>query len=267
MKKLLLFSCALLALSATAAFAQFGGGPGIDLSWKNCVVQDSDNGEPAPVLNVNLNCNNKTQTNKLVGSFKAPRDMAGFFAMDLDVDLQDQNGPLQPYHHYESGTGCNASGVALSIDNTASGGCGLFDTPWGAAGGGATPFVTAYSPGFGGNPAKARLFLSIARASNDAFHLVPGTNYYCFHLTFNNGQAGAVPTCAGCSDKIAIVWNSATMFSNDGSGPDLIFGPDGKPMGSSGVSACGTVNGASQATCASTPAKNTTWGQIKTLYR
>ena len=60
--------------------------------------------------------------------------------------------------------------------------------------------------------------------------------------------------------KVVIVWNSATLFNNEGRDPEVIVGPDK-------TANCAQLNAAQVSTCAATPTRNSTWGQLKALYR
>jgi hypothetical protein len=255
MKKLL-FTCLALIVVPAAAFAQ------IDLTWDNCVTADVGNGEPAATTDKTFSCTS-LKTYRLHGSFKTPVDIADFFAMDISIDLQQTPpGPLVQFYHYETG-GCNATGMAFSVDKSTSGSlgdgnaCVLFNTPWGDLGEQpAFAGVTAYGPDFG-QPGRGRLLASIARASDNPFPLVANKNYYGFHFRLTTANRA---TCAGCGTPAAIVWNSATLYSNTMQPVTL----SGRSLKSAQY--CATVqNGVT--TCAATPTRNTTWGQLKSIYR
>jgi len=255
MKKLL-FCMALLVVSASAAFAQ------IDLTWDNCVTPDLVNGEGPATTDKSFVCTS-LKTYRLHGCFKTPIDIPDFFAMDISMDLQQSTpGPLVQFYHYETG-GCNSSGIAFSVDKSTTGSLGdgnaciLFNTPWGDIGE-APAFAgfTAYGPDFF-QPGRGRILASIARANDNPFPLQANKNYYGFHIRMTTANR---VTCPGCGTAAAIVWNSAQLYSNSMSAVVL--------SGRSNKSAlyCATVqNGVS--TCAATATRNTTWGQLKSIYR
>jgi len=249
MKKFALISGALLLVSAPA-FAQHVVGPGVDLTFNNCVNEGG-------ITAKNLNCV-ASQTNKVHGCFKVPITITGFVAVDGSFDLQNETnpGPLNPFWHYESG-GCNNSGLQIRHDISVSGGCDSENNPWGDFGADASSFITAYVPGYNGIPNRGRILISIARSAANPTQLDPVKNWYMFHflLTTNNRAA-----CAGCTEKVAIVWNSATLYNNEGRDAEVLVGPDK-------TANCDQINGASLSTCAATPTRNSTWGQLKALYR
>ena len=119
--------------------------------------------------------------------------------------------------------------------------------------------IMAYGPNFSGQNGHGRLLAAIARASNNPFHLVGGTNYYAFHLEFfdfNIPSQGS--SCQGCNTAASIIWNSATLFGKTET--RVLAGPDKK------ASLCATIN-QGISTCFAVAARNTTWGQLKSIYR
>jgi hypothetical protein len=255
MKKIIL-CMALLVVSASTAFAQ------IDLTWDNCVTPDIANGEGAATTDKTFVCT-ALRTYRVHGCFKSPVDIPTFFAMDVSMDLQQAApGPLVQFYHYETG-GCNASGIAFSVDKSTTGNlgdgnaCALFNTPWGDLGEApAFAGITAYGPDFG-QPGRGRLLASIARASDNPFPIQANKNYYGFHMRMTTANRA---TCAGCGTQAALVWNTATLYHS------------GEPINLTGPSAkssqyCATVQNAGLSTCQATPTRNTTWGQLKSIYR
>jgi hypothetical protein len=242
MKKTLALCGAWLVLGAPAALA------GLDLTWNACNV---DGGVPDIVADCATG-----GPYELVGCFEAPAEMSGFVGMDIYIDLQAEAPGLSPFWHFEDG-GCNAGGLVVSGDRSAvTGGC-TAPTPWDA---GTSVSMTAYGAGLGGAN-RARLLCSVTRLSGTP--LEAGQNYYGFHLrvlTTHASEAGGA--CAGCPDKMAMVWNQCDLFNQGGVGPPVasVTAP-----GSHG--SCAGWNGPSTTTCATTPVRNRTWGQIKVLYR
>lgn len=261
MKKLLILAAA-LTLSASAAFAQ--GTPGVDLTFTGCP------GHATAVTDVVLDCAGGSSAYNLIGTFKVPQQMPQFFAMDISMDWQQENGgkALDPFWHFEAG-GCNNGGLSFSAAQTGViAGCpvgagtknGTWVSPWTPTGGAAAfAGITGYGPDFAGQLGRGRMLITVTRASNNPFVLNPNINYYAFHIgIFSFGAFG----CAGCDKKVAIVWNSATLFQNQPEPTVVIAGPTEKTS-----QYCATVNSASLTTCAATPTRNTTWGQVKSIYR
>jgi hypothetical protein len=226
----------------------------IDLSWSNCVLPSS--GEPLPTNEEVFSCGTK-QVLKLHASFKVPFELPQAAQMSAYFDLQSETpGPLAPFWHYEVG-GCNSSGIRLFHNRSESGGCTEHATPWGENGEFGFSFVTAYLPDYG-RPGRGRLQVDVGRdfINHGHAHLKPLVNYYAFHLEFSTANASM---CAGCSEPVAIVWNSAWIYSTDGD-PTYLAGSD---KGSN----CVTLNHPSGALCGATSVRNVTWATIKSMYR
>jgi hypothetical protein len=84
-----------------------------------------------------------------------------------------------------------------------------------------------------------------------------GEELYLFRLTINHERTTGVTACAGCDVRCCIWLRRLTLW------PDFIelwYDPDAGNL-------CATWQGAGSGGCVGTPAKNTTWGQIKNLYR
>ena len=254
MKKLLLLVLASLALPVAA----FAGG---DLTWKECV------GSAGALNNQVFNCTGTTNINYvLIVQFKSPTGLANAVAVTAIVDLETDQGavPLSPFWRYDAGA-CQRPGAIQGVamfDNIALvptcdpvGGTGSDLDLWDGDGSGGTEGIGAYGADFP-TPGRGRFVLIDARTTPTG--LVPSpANYYAFHLTFNNRHRS---DCAGCTQKAALVLNKIIIESNDGTPPLELTGPDKK-------SNCATINGGGQALCDATPARNTTWGQLKAIYR
>ena len=254
MKKLVWVFAALLVVPATA-FGDLGNG--IDLTWDDCV------GQAAAQNNKDFTPCAGGATHELIGCFKVATTMPDFFAMDISIDIQQADGnPLVEFYRYDLAPP-NGNNDALSLNDArtqAGPNCASFVSPW-APTGTAPAFtgITAYGANFNGQNGRGRLLASIARASDNPFSLAGAANHYAFHLEFfdfNATQAGG--TVDGCGTPASVVWNSATLFGNTET--RVLTGADKKTF------YCATVNQGVSA-CAATPTRNTTWGQLKSIYR
>jgi hypothetical protein len=248
-----------LALWVSSSYA------GLDLTWNDCVNEST-------VQDLNFtNCGAALRTFRLYASFKVPVVVPNFIAADLTFDIEDQTAPsLPPFWRFDDSAsgGCNAAGLAVRLDAESDGICSSEINPWGFAGNQAIPY--SYYVAGANYPCRGRLYVSIARDSHDPFPLESGINYYMCHLALNTSQRAS---CAGCGDKVGIVWNSALLYENNGNAY-TITGPD--KLGN-----CATVNHAvgyckvdecfpppCPPPCA-TPvaAMKWSWGQLKSIYR
>lgn len=245
MKKLVL-TLALLALPAMSFAA------GIDITWDDCI-----GGTPA--TNKVFNCAANANYN-LHFQFKLPAPIAAFVAITGFVDYQAQNpGNLQPFWRYEDG-GCQMApatdGVAIFDDLSTAPGpqCANLLDLWGTDGTGGSEDISAYGVDFR-RPGNGYFVLLDSRP--DAIPVTAGDNYWAWRLNFRTNNRAA---CAGCADPGVLYWQRATLESNDGS-------PEVRLDNTDKLTQCVTINNAPMALCPVVPAKSTTWGQLKSIYR
>jgi hypothetical protein len=236
MKKTLLLCGALLAISATVASAA-----GLNLSWLDCGTEG--------VTNRNGTCGT-SGSNRLIASVIAPQQLDRFVGIDVVMDLQTASSPLPAWWDLRAGVGCRPTALSMSTDfsTTTSEGGACTDIFQAQGGGG----VGAYNIGFGG-PNRARIV---------AFWAVPDervltTNEtYMFQMNISNTGTAS---CAGCQDPACIVLNLIRLAQPAGAGDFEVTNPANANYVTwfGGTPGCpGTV-----------PAKNATWGQVKSLYR
>jgi hypothetical protein len=180
---------------------------GLDLSWSAC------NRAPTPGTgDITFDCGNAAAVVHLFGNFLSPQTISDFFALDAQLDVVTGGATVPPFWHFEA-AGCNEPGLSLSVARpTAECPSAQNATLWGSTGASATALITAYAPGFGGAN-RARMLLTIARASSDPIALSGGQNYFGFDLAFATDQAGI---CDGCATPAQITWNAATLYGVTG---------------------------------------------------
>jgi hypothetical protein len=256
MKKLV-YTLALAALPATA-FAT--GNSGGDITWTDCV---------AGPQNVQFHCT-ANQNFSMQFMFKLPRDLPGFTSLTAYVDYQNQAGtPLSPFWHYDA-NGCQITaatdGATVSDDQATAGitapACahpddgGTMQPTFGPGGGDGSESINAYGRDFR-RPGNGYMVLLDYSASGLPIPLVTKTNYWAFRLRLFSVNRAA---CAGCQDPGVFVLQRMKFESNDGS-PDVLLDNSDK------FGTCLTINGGSPGLCPVVPTRNTTWGQVKSLYR
>jgi hypothetical protein len=236
---------------ATPAMAHAG----IDVSWNDCAGGGNESRNKHFVCTGTAN-----ESYYLPLYFKVPEALPNFIGMRMELELQNESGtPLSPFWHYES-DGCQRPGSAslngISIQDdigAAPEGCRGFGDPWGGGSQG-FPGIGAYLADYW-RPGNGYFILGIAHSAS--FSLVPSVNYYACHLVFSNRYH---TVCPGCTERLVLIWNSATLESGDGHPPlRLAF--------SDKFGDCVMFNGASPTNCDAVPTRNTTWGGIKSLYR
>ncbi|HEY2954451.1 MAG TPA: hypothetical protein VGK89_04300 [Candidatus Eisenbacteria bacterium] len=242
MKKTLLMTAALLAICAGLASAA-----GLNLGWDNCA------GLGAGALNKNFACNTNTGIpSTMIGSFVAPAGMDNVNGYQVVVDLQTAGATLSPW--WDIG-GCRASNAASFSSDFTTGPFGCTDYWLGAAGGGGF-----YIPLEGG-PNRAEIRIAFAIASGFG-PIAEGDEAYLFKVTINNSKTAGLGACARCTDDVCIVFTHALITNDPGLG-----GTDAT-LTNPAFRAHVTFQGGETTPCPDvTPAKRTSWGTIKSLYR
>ena len=268
-----------LALAAVPAMAFAGG---TTLTWNDCV------GGPTAASNKNFVCTGTANQNyDLIFQFKSPSALPNFVGLACFADYQNQSGtPLSPFWHYEVG-GCNntgsVKGILISdVQPPSAPSCHNstnvtspydFHDPWNDAadGSGGSENFSAYGVDFH-RPGNGYFVLADAYTAATSEPIDAEVNYYAMHLRFNNRNKVA---CPGCSDLGYIVLERVRLESNDQApvdidNPDLtkptpLVGGGNETLGSPNAS-CVSINGGTGC-LAPVPVKNTSWGQIKSLYK
>ena len=277
MKKITLLSVILLALTATAALAQGG----IDLVWNDyygygnggAVVTKwacwSDfglvGGPAAPAAtDYNSPCDANDEFVGIMTSFKLNENMPDFFGITCILDGEIAVATLPAWWEMYNVGSCRPN--ALTAD-------GNFTTikaykkgcldPWSNL---APPMVIAYqSPLFAVPPvvqsslvAPNTFRIKTAGALTGTANLLAANTYYGHGLTitFENTLASPGPQCAGCLEPGRITLNEILCDGVTPPAQRLTNMLHNQSITWHGGGAAGP-----------TPAQNSTWGQVKSLYR
>jgi len=259
MKKLMLAGL-LLCLTASMALAAT---PGLNFTWN-----EAANGKclAAIIANEDWDCTIEGANDgafQAVGSFTPPVAIAGFSAMGALVDgqtaaempawWQSVNAGSCRQNAVQSGVGVKGSPCTVSLwPGTAYGGIGAWQT-------------ALYPPPAPNNaPLPNRLRIKVGYAmSASTVNLLTTNEYSTFVLNMDttnsmDDPANSIVACAGCSVGMTLVLNQIEAVGTAGS----VFITDQK------VNRCITWQGGAGANvCSVTPVRNTTWGNVKSLYR
>jgi len=246
MKKTLLMTGALLALTAGLALAGAGG---LNLGWGDC------QGLPA-TLNRTFACNTNAGTiNSLVGSYLAPSFVTAASANEIVVDIQSGGATLPAWWGMRaSGTCRTTASLLINLDFTG-GPFTCFDY-WG---GGASGGISEDPPV--GNRARIKLLGALPAGSPSITGIAEGTETYSFKMNVNNAKTVGLCSCAGCLEGVCLVLNSIKINQAGGVGDKFVSAPATRNFAT-------WQGGIPSTDCyGATPAKNTTWGSVKALYR
>jgi len=229
---------AAMLLAASSAFAA-----GLNLAWNNCLADGGTS-------NLTSACSsNLGQAGSLIGSFFSPADVVDVSGAEIVVDLISQTGVLPAWWQFKNVGSCRINSLSIAAFDGAS----CFD--WAA--GQASMNIAAYQ--LDKVVVGSARVLSVNAVPATAYGTLDQVNEFtAFRLNINNAST---TTCAGCTEPVCIVFNSCNMTT---------------PVPANNVRITGAANGVGSnivtwqgpgANCAAMPARNWTWGQVKSLYR
>jgi hypothetical protein len=258
MKKMLLLTVGLLALAASVANAQLINGT-IALAYGECrsittAVTANDFTWP------NSPCTNPANTTSLANmyaSFKPAAAMANFIGATTVLDIQVAGSTLPDFWVFDPLT-CHDSGLSGSgqILTTPGGNC---QSPYGA--------TTTQTNGFGSflaGPNHIHWECDHSRGSGIASLALPvSTGGYLAQIVQLSWDDAAFDgaTCAGCDVPACIVLNNVKAANTSG-----VQIADMTQV-VSGIQNFVTFYGGAPNCPGAVPTKNSTWGQVKALYR
>jgi hypothetical protein len=242
-----LVAASLLALSPSAAAAE-----GVAISWKNFCW-----GEEGSANNLTWLCNSNTNTNvRMTCSFKLDAATPDFNGVGVFLEGMTEASAVPDWWKLgaaETGD-CRAGAISVSADGSvlANGGTDVCIDPWTPNGGG-NGGLGLYS--WDTN----RMHANAAWALADAIPLEANVEY--FALQFRVSAEKTVGGCAGC--LIPVIWGLSRI---DWTTPTTINSLD---ICYTGGNQCVTWQNSTLpcGVCNPDDARNTTWGQIKSLYR
>jgi len=241
MKKTLLFAGLFLALTASVAMAA-----GVSVSWKNFCW-----GETGSASNLTWTCATNTNVNiRMTTSFKLDTPMAEFVGVGVYMEGMTEAAAVPDWWKMSDGD-CRSNLVTLSADGSVLGNAGAdvcFD-PWLGLGGGG---IGLYS--WENN----RMHVNAAYAVPVSVPLAAATEYFAVQFRIAAGKTTGTGSCAGCS--IPAIW----AFNLLEVAEPLVSTWLDTPY--AGGNQCITWQ-TSTLGCGLVPSRNTTWGQIKSLYR
>jgi len=242
MKKTLVIAGAMLALSVSIASAA-----GINLSWNDC----GTNGVPAMTFDC---ASNSGVPFTMIASFIPPAGVNEFLGVSSQIDITISDATVPAWWQHGTGMCRSTSGLSTSFDFTG----GPFNCADFSAGQAAGGF--AYDVGFG-QANRARLRIQYAVPFDNRGPVDASTEYYSYKVNLQRAKSTGTGNCPGCNEAACIVLNSIQLFQP----PEDLNDPEiDNPASSNYV----TWQAASVPGCPlSTPTHNSSWGQVKSLYR
>lgn len=245
---------ALLLLSSVPGAAL--AAQGISLAWDHCLA---DGG----IQNKVFACDTNSGENRLVGTFQLGSNMSNVVAAEIVLQLATAGVALPAWWDVYNAGSCRPT--ALSVNSSADPG-DVSCPDW--SGGQMFVGIGAYCGSAGtcvDHPALAnqvRIKLVEAVAQQFATTLTGGQEYFAFNLVIQNAKTVGTGSCPGCLTPACIVLNSIDVIAAGDAGHRKLTtasSPGGNYV---------TWQGGGGTNCpAATPARNSTWGSVKSLYR
>ncbi len=256
MRRIVLVALMLVALDARSAAAQGG----VNLAWgSGCWAEN-------PQVLKTFRCDANAGAVSMVGSFMLWSDRDGIVGADAVIDLEVAAATLPDWWQFVNAGSCRESSLSASLDFSLAPGVSCFE-PWpGISTSSTLRYLTATTvpPAPGTSPSRARIVLHAAAAEPAA--VTGGTEYYLFRLSFDFQKTMQAGACPGCGTTAALVLSGVGLLRQDG-GVDYACTPIANVCISwqfLDPSLCVPPPGGD---CQSVPARNPTWGAVKSLYR
>jgi len=240
----------ILALLSLTIFATTACAAGFGLSWGNTCW-----GEDGSKSNLTWACNSNTSQNvRMTCSFKVDKDVPDFNGVGVFMEGMTEAATVPDWWKLsnDNASDCRYNLCTVSADGSvlANGGADVCIDPWAGTGGGGLGLYSWDTN---------RTHVNAAWASATEIPLSANTEY--FAIQFRISGSKTVGGCAGCSVPMVwmlskIDWTTPTTVNTLDC--DYVGGNQCLRWQSSGLP-CGT--------CHPDPVRNTTWGQIKSLYR
>ncbi len=264
---------ALLATLAATANAAAPTAPGVNLRWDQCYA---DGGAQYK----NFACDVNTGTDRMVGSFELASPIPGVTGMEIYLHLGAASATLPAWWSVSSSgvVGCRGTAVTVSL---------------------APPVGAALCPDWGGGQAAgglARINLNSQGPNHERFvagtavpfpvDLDAGLEYFAFTMNVTHTKTTGTGSCAGCLEPVVVFLSALRIVPGTNPSIDLNQGANfsgsrwvswqnGYPMNiGQGCSATGGGLFCFNPTAffdvvpySVTPTRNSTWGQVKSLYR
>ncbi len=206
-------------------------------------------------------CNTNAGASWACASFRCSQDHPAFIGIQATVDGIASPGQLPDWWQMFNPGSCRPTALTASASFVAAAQLACVD-PWmDLAGGGIASYETAAfpPPPPAHPPSPNRFRIRVAFALADSVPLSADYEYYGFKLVIRNQGTVGPGACLGCPADVALALTSFAVLESTGASEYLYACLAG------GVPCLGW-NGPMLA-CLPVPARNATWGQVKSLYR
>ena len=235
-----------LLLAALSLAASPALGAGVNLAWNDC--------GQAGQVNRSFACNSNTGTHTLVGSYVPPAGMTAVTGAEVVMRLVSASASYPAWWQFKNVGSCRQTSLTANADFSA-GPYSCADYWAGQAAGGLSLYQVISSS----IPTRAKLLMVYAVPPNLAMPVSEELEYYAFKLSINSAKTVGTGACDGCLDPVCIVLNEIKLTQPVGVGNYRLQNP---ALSYYATWQGGVVSGGCPA---ATPARNRTWGAVKSL--
>jgi hypothetical protein len=220
---------------------------GLFLRWNECALA------PTAASTATFACANDQGAEQLVASFTLEQPVDDVIAVEVVVDVQFASPTVPPWWQFDQ-FGCREDNLTAVSVPPLKPACQDFWNQF------LSPGVLYQVGGPRGNPSQSRIVVSFALPSTTPpRRLEAGPMYYAATLVIQNLHT---PACGGCLTNACLVLNSIRLGRVPGSpGEDPMLVQPGPQNGN-----FATWQGGA-ASCSAVPARSSSSGRLKSLYR
>ena len=241
-----LFVACLSSFAAGPLHAQANGE--ISLAWNDCGA--------AGAAARTFACNTNAGSEALYVSFRPPAGVTDAYQFEADVVVGNIDLSVLPdWWSLLPTTGCRRTALSASGDfSTAPGGC---IDPWNGLAFTSTVVSTiVIIPD--GLLRRERIRMVVAVANADAMPLDAATEYYGARIVFSHARTVGSPACNGCGQPMCLALGPASLVTTPAHPNRIVLvQTDRHAVVWNGSTGCDRL----------APARNRTWGALKSLYR
>jgi hypothetical protein len=244
MRKTLLCFAVLLTLWAPVALAG-----GVNINWGASCWSDG-----TPLNDLSFACNTNTGRATLTCSFAVSQDQPQFVGIELDLEGATEATVVPAWWQMGQGD-CRFGAVSTSADFLSAPQVGCVDMWQNLAVGGLA--IYGWGPSWGGDN-RTHILVVYALPAESPIPLTAGVEYYAAQVFISYQKTVGSGACAGCA--IPHVWRFYSLKAAELTQYEMLNEP--LPDGNWCV---WWQN--DHLLCYGGPTRNTTWGQVKSLYR
>lgn len=248
-----LHAAVLAGLAASVAHAG-----SFNLRWNACW---GDGG----TMNRDFACTTNLGSEMLVASIVAPLERHFVSGFDATLEIAVAGTSLPPWWQFRVAGSCRPTGLSV---NSAIPATAVHCEDWAS---GALTLLSGYQPDYWGSGTVHATISSVTPEGTTA-DLFPGHEYYLYSVAISHQKTVDPGACAGCGLGACLSFSRVYLNYTDGSPPEPWFpgkfeSDDRLATWQGGAGVISTTIGGQTSCPRATPVRNSTWGNVKALYR